>query len=237
MSQLASGRLRDARETFARSWAASEAKGLHDDTAYSMAREALAEADFGNEKQAKLRAGGALHLGHGIDTEEVAAEALALSGDTALAVRLAKELHDRFPNHTALNLASLPATLGAVEMRNGRPATALKILDRATAYDFCEFATLSPVFIRAQAYLQNKDGNAAAAEFQKIIDHSGIAVLSPRHALALLGLARSLSLKSDLAASKSTYEKFFAAWSNADADIPEMRKAKLEYSLLKSRRQ
>jgi eukaryotic-like serine/threonine-protein kinase len=235
MSQLASRRLRDARQTFARSWAASEARGLHDDTAYSMAREALAEADLGNEKEAKLRAVDALHLGHGIDTEEVAAEALALSGDTASALRLAKELHDRFPNHTALNLASLPAILGAVEIRNGRPTTAIKILDRAAAYDFCEFATLSPVYIRAQGYLRMQDGDRAAAEFQKIIHHSGVAVLSQRHALALLGLARSLSLKSDFAPSKSTYEKFFAMWSNADGDIPELRKAKLEYSQLQSR--
>jgi Flp pilus assembly protein TadD len=235
MSQLACGRLRDARQTFAQSWAASEHSGLHDDTAYSMAREALGEADVGNEKEAKLRAAAALKLGNGIDSQEVAAEALALAGDTVSALRLAKQLHERFPNHTALNFASIPATLGATEIRNGHFAAAIRILDGSAPYDFCEFASLSPIYIRALAYLRMKDANRAAAEFQKIIDHSGVTVLSQRHALAVLGLARALNLKSDFAGSKRAYEKFLSLWSSADEDMPELRKAKLEYTKLQSR--
>jgi eukaryotic-like serine/threonine-protein kinase len=65
------------------------------------------------------------------------------------------------------------------------------------------------------------DGNAAAAEFQKFIDHRGLVKNFPWGALARLGLARA------------AYQDFLTLWKDADPDIPILKEAKAEYAKLK----
>ena len=57
-------------------------------------------------------------------------------------------------------------------------------------------------------------------EFQKFLDHRGIALNSPLGALAHLGLARSYAVSGDTAKAKAAYQDFFALWKDADPDIP-----------------
>jgi hypothetical protein len=45
---------------------------------------------------------------------------------------------------------------------------------------------LYPVFVRGEAYLAERNGIAAAAKFQKILDHTGIVLMEPIGALAHL---------------------------------------------------
>lgn len=229
----ASGKLRVARQLFERSWTASENSGFRDNAAYSMAGEALAEADFGNFTESRRRAATALRLGRGIDAQETAAEALALSGDVCQSRALAEELRRRFPRHAPLNIACLPTILATLELQHGSPAKAIQILQEAAPYDLSEFSSLSPIYVRGQAYLRARAGQEAAVEFQKILGHSGIDPTSQRHALAHLGLARAFALTGDAAQSRKAYEDFFSLWSGADSDIPELRAAKLEYQKLK----
>jgi len=47
--------------------------------------------------------------------------------------------------------------------------------------------------------------------------------------LAHLGSARATALAGDAAKSRRAYEDFFAAWKNADPDLPPMIEAKREY--------
>ncbi len=47
------------------------------------------------------------------------------------------------------------------------------------------------IYTRGQAYLRMGRGDEAAAEFQKILDHAGLAALGPLRLLAHLGLARA----------------------------------------------
>lgn len=85
-------------------------------------------------------------------------------------------------------------------------------------------------------------GNAAAAEFQKIIDHSGIVWNCWTGALAHLGVARANALQArnssgadaDLARSRSlaAYKDFFALWKDADSDIPVLKQARAELARL-----
>ena len=124
--------------------------------------------------------------------------------------------------------------LASVELQQSNPSKAIQILQEAAPYDWSEFSSLSPVYIRALAYLQAQTGKEAAAEFQKILDHPGIDTLSQRHALAYLGLARSYGLTGDIGKSRKAYQDFFALWSEADSDIPELRKARLEYQKIGS---
>jgi hypothetical protein len=92
---------------------------------------------------------------------------------------------------------------------------------------------LYPVYVRAEAYLAGHQGSEAATEFQKILDHRGIAVNAPIGALAHLGLARANALKGDTAKARSAYQDFLTLWKDADPDIPILQQAKAEYAKLK----
>ena len=81
------------------------------------------------------------------------------------------------------------------------------------------------------------DGNAAAAEFQKFIDHYGLVGNFPWGALARLGLARAYALDAatDPAArdkARTAYQNFLTLWKDADPDIPIYKQAKAEYAKL-----
>jgi hypothetical protein len=74
------------------------------------------------------------------------------------------------------------------------------------------------------------NGKEAAAEFQKFIDHRGVALNSPLRALALLQLGRAYALQADTDRSRAKYQEFFELWRDADVDIPILTIAKSEYS-------
>jgi hypothetical protein len=76
------------------------------------------------------------------------------------------------------------------------------------------------------------NGSAAAAEFQKFLDHRGIALNFPLGALAHLGLARTYTVSGDTAKAKAAYQDFLALWKDADPDIPILKEAKAEYAKL-----
>jgi eukaryotic-like serine/threonine-protein kinase len=98
------------------------------------------------------------------------------------------------------------------------------------------------VYIRGTAHLAAREGTAAAAEFQKIIDHSGIVWNCWTGALAHLGVARANALQArtsqgadaDAARARAlaAYQDFFALWKDADPDIPILKQAKTEYAKL-----
>jgi predicted Zn-dependent protease len=92
---------------------------------------------------------------------------------------------------------------------------------------------LCPAYLRGQAYLMLHDGNAAAAEFQKFIDHRGVVVNFPWGALARLGLARAYAMQGDTAKARAAYQDFLTLWKDADPDIPILKEAKAEYAKLK----
>ncbi len=89
-----------------------------------------------------------------------------------------------------------------------------------------------PVFVRGEAYLVAREGREAAAEFQKILDHRGIALNQPIGAIAHLGLARAYVLQGDTAKGRGAYKDFFTLWKDADPDIPVLKQAKAEYAKL-----
>jgi hypothetical protein len=98
------------------------------------------------------------------------------------------------------------------------------------------------VYIHGEAYLAAKQGSAAAAEFQKILDHSGIVWNCWTGALARLGVARANALEArtsqgaDADAARvralAAYQDFLILWKDADPDIPILKEAKAEYAKL-----
>ena len=81
-------------------------------------------------------------------------------------------------------------------------------------------------------YLVQRNGPAAAAEFQKFLDHTGIVQNFLLGSLAHLQLARAYALSSDTAKAKAAYQDFLALWKDADPDIPILKEAKAEYARL-----
>ena len=59
------------------------------------------------------------------------------------------------------------------------------------------------------------DGHAAAAEFQKFIDHRGL-VIDSWGTLARLGLAHAYTMQGDSAKAKAAYQEFLTLWKDAD---------------------
>jgi len=149
------------------------------------------------------------------------------------------DLQKQFPLNTMLNHYWLPVVRAHLEIRDGRPAQALKLLEDAAPYDlafpqpqFSEGGLLYPPYVRGQAYLALRQGQQAAAEFQKFLDHRTIVQNSPLATLARLQLARAYVLQSDSAKARAAYQDFLTLWKDADPDIPILKQAKAEYAKL-----
>jgi tetratricopeptide (TPR) repeat protein len=129
----------------------------------------------------------------------------------------------------------VPAVRAASYLRRGDAANAIELLQATSPYELGADASMYPIYLRGEAYIEVRNGPAAVAEFQKILDHPGIVLNFPLGALARLGLGRSYALSGDTAKSRATYEDFLALWKDADPNIPVLREAKTEYAKLNQR--
>jgi eukaryotic-like serine/threonine-protein kinase len=166
-----------------------------------------------------------------------AAMALARAGDTAGAEKFVTELDKTYPLDTIVQRYWLPAIRAAVALERKDANRAVELLKETGTMELGQDTQtaifLCPAYIRGEAYLMLHDGNAAAAEFQKFIDHRGLVVNFPWGALARLQLARAYSMQGDTAKAKSAYQDFLTLWKDADPDIPILIAAKAEYAKLK----
>jgi serine/threonine protein kinase len=229
---------------FAKSWeltrrAADSAQRANqkETAAEYQAHTAVREALAGDEATAKQEAQSALSQANGRQVLGFAAIALGLAGESAKALQLAGVLAKRFPQDTTVQFEYLPMIHAAVALRSGEGAKAIEALVASAPYEMGQCNTtftfsLYPVYIRGEAYLSAKQGAAAASEFQKILDHSGVVGNQPIGALARLGLARASALSGDTTKAKTSYQDFFALWKSADPDIPILKQAKVEYAKL-----
>jgi hypothetical protein len=91
---------------------------------------------------------------------------------------------------------------------------------------------MHPAYLRGLAYLALRQGNAAAAEFQKILEHRGLTANCPLGALARLQIGRAYAIAGDTANAKEAYQDFLNIWKDADPDLPILKQAKAEYAKL-----
>jgi serine/threonine protein kinase/Tfp pilus assembly protein PilF len=231
------GRLAAARD-FARRAVDSAVRADSKETAALwQANGALREAEFGNTAQARQAANAALSLSPGRDVKVLAAVALARAGDIPHARALADELEKSYPTNTTLRLYWFPIMRAAIALGSQKPTDALVALEAVAPYEFgapppLQVGTIYPAYIRGDAYLAKHDGAAAAREFQKFLDHRGLAVNYPLASLAHLGLGRAYTLQGDTAKAKAAYRDFLTLWKDADPDIPILKEAKAEYAKL-----
>jgi eukaryotic-like serine/threonine-protein kinase len=224
------GQFAKARELTRRASDSAQRADEKETAARYAAEAAVREALVGNMSQAKQQARAALALSTGTDVEALSAIALGLTGDTPQATRLAADLAKRFPEDTIVQFEYLPMIHAAAALQSGSANKALEALVPASPYELGSTVNLYPVYLRGEAYLAAHQGSAAAAEFQKIIDHRGIVLNEPIGALAHLQIGRAYAMQGDTAKAKAAYQDFLTLWKDADPDIPMLKQAKTEYA-------
>ncbi|HXK05160.1 MAG TPA: hypothetical protein VMS37_22350, partial [Verrucomicrobiae bacterium] len=200
----------------------------------------LWEAFFGNAAVARRMATSALQLSRGRVVLYGAAFVLALAGDTPRSLELGNEMAKRFPEDTSVQLSYLPALRARIELDRGDAAKAIGILEAAVPNELGEpraaihanFGALYPVYVRGEAYLAARQASAAAAEFQKVLDHRGIVNSDPIGALARLEIGRAFALSGDKSKARAAYQDFLGLWKDADPAIPVLKQAKAEFAKL-----
>jgi tetratricopeptide (TPR) repeat protein/class 3 adenylate cyclase len=245
------GHLHKARELTKRSVGSAIGADNKEAGAIWQAIAAQREAAFGNLAEAKQAAVEALKLvptSQGVEDE--AALAFAMAGDTARAESLVQALEKRYPVAAQMQSLWLPGIRAQLALNRKNPLAAIDNLKPAlppieygwVVIGFTRLSCLYPTYIRGEAYLAAGQGVQAVAEFQKILDHSGIVVNCWTGALARLGVARGNALQArtaqgaDADAARvralAAYKDFLALWKDADPDIPILKDAKAEYAKL-----
>ena len=235
------GKLKTASELTRRAMDSAERNESKETAATYQMEAALREVEAGDSGQAHADANAAIKLAPNLDVRATGALVLARAGDTARAERMAAELDKNFRLNVLLQRYWLPTIRAAVALQRKEPNRAITLLTAASSIELSQptylLVSLCPVYLRGEAYLMLRDGNAAAAEFQKFRDHYGLVGNFPWGALARLGLARAYALETvtDPAArdkARGAYQDFLTLWKQADPDIPAYKEASAEYARL-----
>jgi DNA-binding winged helix-turn-helix (wHTH) protein/tetratricopeptide (TPR) repeat protein len=243
------GHLREAGDLTKRAASSAVRADNKENAAVYWALAAQREAAFGNVAQARRMAMETLKLAPGSQgAESETALALAMAGDTKRAESLAQDLKKRFPLDTHVQSLWLPAIQAQLALDRKKPDLALNLMQSSSAVELGQIPFVNNIsclyspYVRGEAYLAAGQGAAAAAEFQRILDHSGIVWNCWTGAFARLGLARSNALEARSlqgadaeaarARAQAAYKDFLALWKDADPDIPILKEAKAEYAKL-----
>jgi eukaryotic-like serine/threonine-protein kinase len=230
------GHLVKAREFSRRAVESAQHADDAEEAANRQMNAALREVEFGNGAQVSSEAASALARSSTTSVRVLAALALSRAGDSDRALKIADDLQKENPLDTMINGYWLPTIRAAVEINRKNPEKAIQILEATTPYELGNpvptlafGATLYPVYLRGQAYLLLRQGSAAAAEFQKYVDHRSVVNSYPLGALARLGLARAYTMQGDTVKARAAYQDFLTLWKDADPDIPILKEAKAEH--------
>jgi eukaryotic-like serine/threonine-protein kinase len=156
-------------------------------------------------------------------------------GDTSRARAVEENLRKDLPLDTLVNSYWIPAAHGVAAVHRGDAQAAINALQPASTLEFADpaWSGMYVPYIRGQALLLANQPQAAAAEFQKLIDHSGAVINCPTGALARLGIARSYARAGEKEKSRAAYEDLLKLWKDADTDFSLLAQAKSEYAKLK----
>jgi eukaryotic-like serine/threonine-protein kinase len=256
------GRLSSARAFTQRAMESARRSGDDDGAAGFEVVGALREADFEALPQARVQIPHSLLRSSSQVVRRLAALALARAGEANMALSMAEKLGQEFPSDTLVHWYWLPTIRAVAELDRGNPQKAIEFLEATQPYELGNPQTptnqnLYPVYIRGLAYLASGEGTQAAVEFQKILDHPGLAMNYNLGALAHLGLGRAYALEAGVstaairrflgaaaraapalpnpesrAKARAAYGDFFNLWKDADPDIPILKQAEAEYRTL-----
>ncbi len=229
------GRLEQARQLSEQAAQSAKHADVPERAALWKANAALREAEAGNKSGAQATAEDALGISGGNDVVVLAALTQARAGHTTQALKLAGQLDREFPRSTMKQNYWLPVIRAAVELQKNNPSKAIEILQVTAPYELGYQSIgghLYPAYLRGEAYLKMGQGQQAAREFQKVLDHPGVTLNFVTGALAHLQLARALAMSGDKTAARKSYEDFLTLWKDADSELPILATAKSEYMRL-----
>ena len=235
-----SGRFEQARNRSRQAAAVAERNDQKETAALWLLNAALRDAEVGDAARARVLTSTALGLASSPNLRILGALAFARSGGIERATRLADELAQQLPRSTPLQSYWLPTIRASVALSRNNAVGAIDLLRVASSYELGSpspspqmSGTLYPVYIRGQAYLRAGRPSEAATEFQKLVDHRGVVLNFVLGALAHLQLGRARALNGDLKGARKSYDNYFALWKDADADLPILKIARLEYARLR----
>jgi eukaryotic-like serine/threonine-protein kinase len=226
------GRFARAQSLSQSAFDSAERYGLHEVAAGWRLNTGLRNAEVGQSSKAREDVASALSLASNRDLQTVAALTLARAGESSRSRAIVDDLGRRAPLNAVLNRYWLPTIRALIELNHDRGQQALELLRSASAYELGGIGSLYPVYVRGEAYLKVRDGQQAATEFQKIIDHRCVVTNSVLGVLAHLQLGRAYAMSGDVAKAKAAYKDFLTLWKDADPDIPILKQAKAEYAKL-----
>ena len=234
--QFSQGKVQASREVWQRARQIATSGGAKDFAADLWSLEAYDDALSGYQAEARQKASQTLDLSSDPETRITAAQALAAAGDVQKSATVLTGVERAAPENRYLQVMAFPLTRAWQQMQKNQLSEALSTLEAVHPY---ELGTgphgigVASIFLRGLVYLKMHDGPKAAAEFQRVLDHKGIASFGVEYPLSRLNLARAYALQGDTAKARTTYQDFFAGWKDADSDIPELKTAKAEYDKLK----
>ena len=230
------GRSRNAHRLVQMDVDSSMKAGFSSDAAAFEISDALRDTETGNLRESRPLVTDALRRSQDRIVLMLAALTFARAGNTEQSQKLVDKLNQLFPNDFTMQAFSLPATRAAIKLAQNDPAAAIETLRPVTPYDLAisdTFDNVYPAYLRGIAFLRLKQGELAAAEFRKVLDHSGVVQGFVIGALSILQLGRAQVLTHDEEAARQSYEDFLALWKNADPDLPIYKEAKAEYAALR----
>jgi tetratricopeptide (TPR) repeat protein len=236
VGQDALGKVQAGRQTWQQARSELLAAGIKDFAGALFAIEAANDNLLGYQTDARHKVAQALELSKNLDVRSFSAMASASTGEVARSASLLADLNREFPDNHFIHSVLTPMVQAQQYLQQNQAAQAITALDPLRPYELGvgpHGAGFALNHLRGQAYLKLGDGAKAAAEFQRILDHRGVAPTDPRYSLAHLNLGRAYALQGDRARARTAYQDFFAAWKDADPDVPILITAKAEYGKLK----
>jgi eukaryotic-like serine/threonine-protein kinase len=231
------GRMVKARDLARRAADAALRADAKETAAQWFAFQAIREVEVGNASVARQTAGRALALAPGRDVKVLSALALARAGESTQSKALMEALKKSELSNTFLKVYWFPVLEASMAMAQHAPDRALIALEPSQPFELGDpppegVATLHPAYLRGLAYLAEKNGPAAAGEFQKLLDHPGIVQNFLLGSLAHLQMGRADAIAGDATKAKAAYQDFFTLWKDADPDLPILKEARAEYAKL-----
>jgi tetratricopeptide (TPR) repeat protein len=153
-------------------------------------------------------------------------------GDRQSAADREAELIREYPLGTIEKNVYVPTLRAAVDLTRD-PERAVSQLGAARPLERSNYAEFKPQYLRGLALLRLKRPDAAAAEFQRILDNRGDDPLSPLYPLAYVGLAEAATMAGNTAKARQAYNEFFKLWEHADPDVPILLRARRAFDALK----
>ena len=224
------GRLKEAREFSRQAFQMCLDNKFKDSAAGLAAQQAIDEVLVGAGSHSRESLATSLTLSRTRTNLPSVLMTLAFLGDNSQAQNIIADLKERFPSDTVVNNVYIPAASALLQSAHGEASKGIQTLQAVTRYELGTSYNFLPIYTRGLVYLRARQGQQAAAEFQKILDHPAVGSALPVYSLAFLGEARAHALTGDTAKSRKAYQDFLALWKDADPDVPILKEAQAEYA-------